>query len=261
MRIEIRLTQRCNFDCWYCSDLHNNDTTHVPFDFEGFDKLLSNIQGPSVFIYGGEPTQHPDCKQLTDYLANNGIATTLQTNASSRRVLKTIDPRINISASYHSSIMKLGNFMRNITGLNISEIAFMADAPDDEYYILKTVFKDKVQYCPIINDNLDDYSDNVELKAIADKQIFASVQNDYHFTPHDNGIINYEVWYHNVDSIGVECDIKKRMIHIQDNKVYFCFNSLMQDLNGVPVADFVNTYETVKCPFKKCYFGMENWVV
>ncbi len=261
MRIEIRLTQRCNFDCWYCSDLHNNNVTHVPFDFEGFDKLLSNTKDPSVFIYGGEPTQHPECKQLTDYLVDKSIPTTLQTNASSRRTLKTIDPRVNISASYHSSIMKLGNFMRNITGLNISEIAFMADAPDEEYYKLKTVFKNKVQYCPIINDKLDDFSMNEELRAIADRPIYEDVQDDYHFHPHANGVINYEVWHNNEDSLGNKCDIKKRMIHIQDNKVYFCFNSLMEDSNGVPMAEFVNTYETVKCPYKKCYFGMENWVV
>ena len=261
MRIEIRLTQRCNFNCWYCSDLHNNNVEHIPFDFDAFEKLLSTIDDPSVFIYGGEPTQHPECKVLTDFLANKGISTTLQTNASSRRVLKTIDKRININASYHSSIMKLSKFVHNITGLNISEIAFMADAPDEEYSILKKIFKEKVQYCPIINDKLDDFSDNIELKAIADKALFYEVQEDYHFRPHANGVRNYEVWYHNIDSIGIQCNIKKRMIHIQDNKVYFCFNALMKDEDGVSMEQFVNTYETVTCPYKKCYFGMENWVV
>ena len=261
MRIEIRLTQRCNFDCWYCSDLHNNNVKHVPFDFKGFEKLLSSINDPSVFIYGGEPTQHPECKQLTDYLADKGIPTTLQTNASSRRVLETIDKRINISASYHSSIMKLSKFVHNITGLNISEIAFMADAPDEEYYKLKKVFKDKVQYCPIINDKLDDFSTNWKLRAISDRPIYEDVQDDYHFHPHANGIINYEVWHNNEDSLGVECDIKKRMLHIQDNKVYFCFNALMKDEDGVPMGEFVNSYERIKCPYKKCYFGMENWVL
>lgn len=261
MRIEIRLTERCNFDCWYCSDLHNNEKSNVPFDFQGFEKLLSSIDDPSVFIYGGEPTQHPECKKLTDYLADKEIPTTLQTNASSRRILETIDRRINISASYHSSIMKLSKFVRNIKGLNISEIAFMADAPDEEYYKLKKVFKDKVQYCPIINDNLDDYSMNWELRAISDRPIYEDVQDDYHFRPHANSIINYEVWHNNEDSLGIDCDIKKNMLHIQDNKVYFCFNALMRDEDGVPMGEFVNTYERIKCPYKKCYFGMENWVI
>jgi hypothetical protein len=27
------------------------------------------------------------------------------------------------------------------------------------------------------------------------------------------------------------------------------------------MSDFVNTYERIKCPYKKCYFGMENWVL
>lgn len=261
MRIEIRLTERCNFDCWYCSDLHNNEKSNVPFDFQGFEKLLSSIDDPSVFIYGGEPTQHPECKKLTDYLADKEIPTTLQTNASSRRILETMDKRINISASYHSSIMKLSKFVRNIKGLNISEIAFMADAPDEEYYKLKKVFKDKVQYCPIINDNLDDYSMNWELRAISDRPIYEDVQDDYHFRPHANSIINYEVWHNNEDSLGIDCDIKKNMLHIQDNKVYFCFNALMRDEDGVPMGEFVNTYERIKCPYKKCYFGMENWVI
>jgi organic radical activating enzyme len=261
MRIEIRLTQRCNFNCHYCTDLHNNNVEHIPFDFNAFEKMIPQFSEPEVFIYGGEPTTHPDCKRLTDYLSEKNISTTLQTNASNRRVLKTINPHVKINCSYHSSIMTLQRFMHNITGLNINEIAFMADAPDREYYILKAVFKDKVQYCPIINDKLNDYSFNQELRNIAERDIFKDVQEDYHFRPHENGITNYDVWYNNIDSIGVDCDIKKKMIHVQDNKVYFCFNALMKDENGVPMADFVNTYETVTCPYKKCYFGMENWVI
>lgn len=261
MRIEIRLTQRCNFNCHYCTDLHNNNVEHIPFDFEGFDDLLSRIDDPHVFIYGGEPTTHPDCKALTDFLLDRGIDTTLQSNASNRRILKTIDPRIKMNYSYHSSIMSLSRFMRNISGTNINEIAFMADGPDAEYLLLKRLYKDKVQYCPVINSDLDDYSDNEELKKIVSKPIFEHVRDDYHFKSHANGLSNYSVWFYNIDSLGQECSIKQKMIHIQDNKVYFCFNALMKDLNGVPFKQFININETVLCPFKKCYFGMENWIL
>lgn len=261
MRIEIRLTQRCNFNCHYCTDLHNNAVTHVPFDFAGFDILLSKVTDPRVFIYGGEPTTHPECKVLTDFLLERGIDTILQSNASNRRILKSIDPRIKMNYSYHSSVMTLSRFMRNISGTNINEIAFMADGPDEEYLLLKRLYKEKVQYCPIINSGLEDYSDNEALKQIANKPIFKQLQTDYHFKPHDNGISNYNVWFYNIDSKGQECSVKQNMLHIQDNKVYFCFNALMKDDGGVPLNEYTPTYETVTCPFKKCYFGMENWIL
>lgn len=268
VRIEIRLSERCNYNCSYCTDLHNNSVRDTEVDLKGLQNIFDYILEPEIFIYGGEPTLHKQLKELTDFCLIHTEDVIVQTNGSNPDVIKSLDPEVKINYSFHSESISPTEFIKNIKGTNINEISIMdvGDVEDDInfkfYKQLKVLFGQKVQYCPIINSSLTDYSRNQKLVALESSDKWDSIKDDFHFIKHANGVSNYEVWRDNLDSLGRECDIHKHMIHIQNNKVYFCFNQMMMHPEeGISYKEYVYIPDTITCPYQKCYFGMENWVL
>lgn len=259
MRVELRLTEVCNYDCSYCKDLHNNRKGHQKFDFYGFDDFLNKVPDPYVFIYGGEPTTHPEFIDVVRFLIYRGITAEVQTNGSNRGVIRQLPPEVKINYSYHSEKIGLHEFIGNITGTNINEIAFMSDGDDQEYVKLKKMFGKKVQYCPILNSRLDDHSNRPELISIINKDIFGMIKKDYHFRTHENGVSNFGCWCDQLNSLDRLCKVQQTTIHVQYNKVYFCFNAMMKDVAGISFEAFEYSDDVIRCPFEYCYFGMENW--
>lgn len=81
----LKVTKRCNFDCYYCP-WHTS-----PTDFAGelqtnaWKERIDNLvkQGVRIFVFeGGEPTLRSDLQQLLDHAHDAGASTILATNGS-----------------------------------------------------------------------------------------------------------------------------------------------------------------------------------
>lgn len=77
---QLKITERCNLSCGYCSE-HKNDGCHVPADTicTWIDHCV-NLGVKHLEFIGGEPLMHPDLFDLITYVKNKGLNTGLTTN-------------------------------------------------------------------------------------------------------------------------------------------------------------------------------------
>lgn len=271
MRIEIRLNETCNYNCSYCTDMHDNLKKIVPFDLMGLNNLLEelyihNQRDHEVFIYGGEPTLYPGLEHIIRYLTQMKVQIIIQTNASNPEEFKKSSyNNCKINYSYHSESTTLKEFIKNVSSKQVNEIAFMGHDKADysEYYKLKKIYKN-VQFCPIINSSTSEAPGTDKLRTLEHQKIFDDVKQDYHFKKHikynQTLISNYDVWKDNISSKDKKCSTQFKTLHIQNNKVYDCFVSMIRDINGKELSDYRYKPEIISCPYTHCYFGMENWI-
>lgn len=263
MRIEIRLTEHCNYDCSYCTDMHNNSAKNWKIDYNGLSKVLLQFNDIDFFIYGGEPTLSDQLIELVSFLKNYSNNIIVQTNGSNPDILKDLDIKINYS--YHNGQI-LKDFVKRVDTKKLNEIAYMDhdDANYTEYKHLKILYKDRVQFCPTINSKVGEAPSTQLLKDLETKDIFKTFNTfntltEEHFV--DNGYqSNWFNWANDIESINKPCSTEFSTIHIQNNKVYNCFNSMIQDKYSSTFDEYDFEPKIIKCPHKYCYFGMENWV-
>lgn len=66
--LDYRLTSKCNYDCFYCTDLHNNSEQHLrmnDYSLKRLDELIGLLdQDIRFYMYGGEPTVHQDFVEI-----------------------------------------------------------------------------------------------------------------------------------------------------------------------------------------------------
>ncbi|NLD94177.1 MAG: radical SAM protein [Fibrobacter sp.] len=77
---QLKITERCNLNCGYCSE-HKNDGCHVSAEtvYKWIDHCACLGIKHLEFI-GGEPLMHPDLFELIAYVKSKGINTGLTTN-------------------------------------------------------------------------------------------------------------------------------------------------------------------------------------
>ncbi len=268
MRLEIRLTSNCNFDCEYCSSLHNNKSKANQFNSIGFRNVLSQFLNPDVFIYGGEPTTHRDFLGLIAQIKEEspGSQIIVQTNLSKPELL--MDSSIQVQASFHSSQLEFSLFLKNLDLIkeynNLGEISFM-DASDSDYKyyrILKRLYPDKVQFCPVIDSDITKQSSSKRIQALSDKDIYKEIQDDWHFIKHGSGLSNYDYWKEDMNlSFGKQCEIEFNSIYLDEKYVYPCFNGIFfEPQNRTLFEDFKYSPKEVSCPYERCFFDMQSWV-
>ncbi len=77
IKVEWNLGKRCNYDCSYCpAAIHDNSSPHTDIEIlkSAVDKLVSLGKPVRISFTGGEPTVHPDFKELIDYCKHTGIS-------------------------------------------------------------------------------------------------------------------------------------------------------------------------------------------
>lgn len=264
MKIELRLIEKCNFNCPYCEDLHK-DTPYVALDFINLEKVFQEFDDISFFIYGGEPTLHPEIVALVNLCKKYSNHIVIQTNGSNQDVIKNLINEysdIIINYSFHSSHFTLSNFMKVIEKNNLGEISVM-DVPRKNikvYSKLKMFFKDKVQYYPILPKTLDKLPSTPHLRSLENDPDFNLVKNDWAFQKMHHGYSNYEIWRDNISSFGKNCSIEFSSIFIQDNKIYKCFNDIFnKDISGVSLLNYKHTPTNKICHNKNCHFDSQFW--
>ena len=263
MRLEIRLTSNCNYSCEYCDSLHDNKSKADEFNFIGFGDVLSQFKDPEIFIYGGEPTTHKDFIKLIEYLKEHSPDSeiTVQTNLSNPDILQI--EGIKINASFHSSQTKFATFLQNVYRIQskIYEISFM-DADDNDYKyfkILRNLFPGLVQFCPVIDSDIKKPSSTPRVKELQHKDIFKDIQDDWHFVKHDSGLSNYDYWKDNLNEMrGKPCSVSSRVIHLDSNYVYRCFNGMFfKPEMKTRFEDFIYNDDVFECPYDRCFFDMQ----
>lgn len=116
--IEIRPTTKCNYNCYYCTDLHINSNPIVDLNTDNINKIIAAVKthvNKNVHIYfcGGEPTMYPG---LADFINKISVLlegddyVEIQSNLS--RPLKWLKQfhadlkfphRFKLSGSYHNT--------------------------------------------------------------------------------------------------------------------------------------------------------------
>ena len=82
-RISLHITNKCNFNCIYCNEIHKNKE----LDFNLFKRIVdeySEMGGGILHITGGEPSIVSYINEAIDYSHSKGIITNLNTNGYKR---------------------------------------------------------------------------------------------------------------------------------------------------------------------------------
>jgi MoaA/NifB/PqqE/SkfB family radical SAM enzyme len=77
IKVEWNIGKRCNYDCSYCpSAIHDNTSSHTDIEIlkSTVDKLMTLGKPIRLSFTGGEPTVHPQFKDLLRYCKHVGIS-------------------------------------------------------------------------------------------------------------------------------------------------------------------------------------------
>lgn len=246
--IEFRPVSKCNYSCYYCTDLHDNKHPVVNFEIKNLETVIKAVKKyknrqVSLYIYGGEPTLHP---KLTEYI--NTITTglvddiELQTNLSKsfdwfKRFIDTTDTsKLKISVSYHNTqrntitdYIKKCMLLRSKGLLNLVSVMYNSRqcVLSDYQKLVKYLGQDTVELAPLIqqitrNDELDreiDYFYNNIDDNVTDTTIHTFNKDiTYTYTTGDIKYSRNEIWRKRMNQFkGFTC-------HVPDDKLYIDWN-------------------------------------
>jgi hypothetical protein len=130
--LDIRVTSRCNYGCYYCTDMHDNSNPFVRFDPGSLDRLVrgASSQGRPVhvFLYGGEPTLYPGiadfAARLAASLKRHGSSPVLEMQSNCALPAGALDELLGameghedvfrLSASFHNTKTTLMEFLPKV---------------------------------------------------------------------------------------------------------------------------------------------------
>ena len=76
IKVEWNLGKRCNYNCSYCpSSIHDNFSPHTDIEIlkKGVDGLVALGKPIRLSFTGGEPTVHPQFRELLQYAKHKGV--------------------------------------------------------------------------------------------------------------------------------------------------------------------------------------------
>jgi len=269
LRIEIRITELCNYNCSYCDSM-NSMNSPDKFNFVDFKLMLDKLDKKlSFFVYGGEPTLNKEIYKIVELLYKYSDNVIIQTNGSQPSVINKLclsHPNIKINYSFHREFVKYTELSKiiNTNKKNLNEITVLQGTDIKIYKRLKLIYGDNTQFSSILNPKLFDTveADNIFIKNILEysNKYMEDIQYDDQFKILDNGLSKYKNWITGKISYGSDCNVEFNNLHIQDNKVYNCFNSMMSDYNGIQFKMYHHNPSVIQCPHQKCYFDISNQV-
>jgi MoaA/NifB/PqqE/SkfB family radical SAM enzyme len=77
IKVEWNLGKRCNYDCSYCpASIHDNSSPHTDIKIlkQTVDKLMTLGKPIRLSFTGGEPTVHPEFRELIQYCNHVGVS-------------------------------------------------------------------------------------------------------------------------------------------------------------------------------------------
>jgi organic radical activating enzyme len=143
MQVEWEITMKCNYSCFYCTNL--DKTIHPVLErpqIRDFIQMLGDTYpGVEVFVFGGEPFVHPEIGYIIECFNEFKIPFVIQTNFSkhSIKVMKTITQPYTMQVSIHPTELTLEELTEAFeTKVNIRTIDVMYGASNALQYYLKT---------------------------------------------------------------------------------------------------------------------------
>jgi len=111
MQVEWEITMKCNYSCFYCTNL---DKSIYPVlersAIRDFIQMLGHkYPNVEVFVFGGEPFLHPEINYIVECFNEFKIPFVIQTNFSkhSIKVMKTITQPYVLQVSIHPTELSL----------------------------------------------------------------------------------------------------------------------------------------------------------
>ncbi len=188
MQVEWEVTMKCNYSCFYCTNL--DKSIHPNLDREtihNFVKMLGDTYpGVEVFVFGGEPFVHPDIEYIIQCFNELNVPFVIQTNLSSHsvKILKGITQPFTMQASIHPtemSVEELNEVLAMPHNVRRYDIMYSQRNALFYYFKVKELTKSEHVYLTPITDFGDGVSDNVLAE-------FNALKND----PNLNKIIKFE---------------------------------------------------------------------
>jgi len=130
IKVEWNLGKRCNYDCSYCpSSIHDNTSPHQPWTNlqSTVDHLITLGKPIRLSFTGGEPTVHPQFRELLKYCKHVGVSwISVTTNGTMPKEFYNTLPieQLVFSVHFEYDWMRVCNTLRTVSANNnISVIA------------------------------------------------------------------------------------------------------------------------------------------
>ena len=293
INVTIRLSNRCNFTCKYCT-YHDNTVPFSSFDYyiklleKVLDSLIINKKEIKLYFHGGEPTIIPNFFELIQHIVNkyNQIKIIIvQTNGSQskewyNKFTSINDNKILFSFSYQNHMNKnFDNYYEKILSLKINKlllgfIIMMENENQNEIInVIKKINNDsdlkkmRIEYTFVDNKYDKAYDsikyliyeeDNTDQK---DNMLFVEYkdgtkENIKNFTKiKTDGNVNFENFL---------CSAGNKNLVIRENgDVYYCFSHDNSNIPAFNIFENNKIHEIMKqkyilCTHKNC--SCELWL-
>ena len=264
--VNLQITLRCNYNCYYCSDLHNNKISDIEYNYNNFKFLFETIRkytNKSIYlwIYGGEPFLYSYFNNFVSNISDlleSGDKAELISNFSLPYDIylnfakKYYQKNFIISCSYHNtqekdfiSFLKKVLMFESYGMLNCVSMMINSKKEFVNEYDMGYCIRNRFNYSPLISPSINGEppekfgSDPLyELKYIDKEKIDFYKNYSYEFSDilyykliNNNTpffISKYKMWLNKLNCFyNMKCNIgKERIVMNHDGLFYNCFNEI-----------------------------------
>jgi organic radical activating enzyme len=172
MKVEWEVTMKCNYSCFYCTNLDQSlITVHEESELRQFIKMLGEKYPEiEIFVFGGEPFLHPKINYIIECFNEFSIPFVIQTNLSKKSlsVMKKIMSPFKVQVSIHPTEVKIEHlpflFDSNID-IRVIDVMYSSRQAIKYYFKVKELAKD-VQH--IFLTPIADFGDGISGKLLED---------------------------------------------------------------------------------------------
>lgn len=301
--VEIKLTTKCNYNCYYCTsdpDIgmpgHNNKNRISAFNLTNICELINTIKlvtnrSVDVFIYGGEPTLHPDLVNIVNTINSNldeSDSIDILTNMSKPikwfdKFISKINKPINVTihGSYHRTQTSYLSYVTKCVKLKSASmlglVTVMLSNRDiqstmSDFNNMKTLLgSDHCEMSLLTTVNNTVGSREIDqIYSELDEDVRSTLRGvfDNNIKVDDRRVSKADIWYERSNKyLGYMCSVGLDKINIDWNgDCYYCCNDYYSDappIFNINTCDFgtirnhVNNLKCVCCPYKCCVFDIE----
>ena len=171
MQVEWEVTMKCNYNCFYCTNLDKSIYPNLDRDtIRNFVKMLGEkYPGIEVFVFGGEPFVHPDIEYIIQCFNEFEVPFVIQTNLSSYsvKIIKQIKQPFTMQASIHPtemSVEELNEVLQTPHNVRRFDVMYSDESALFYYFKVKELTKSDHVYLTPITDFGDGVSDTILTK-------------------------------------------------------------------------------------------------
>lgn len=189
MKVEWEVTLKCNYSCFYCTNLDQSlNTVTDKSQLKKFIKSLGEkYPNVEIFVFGGEPFLHPNIDYIIECFNEFNIPFVIQTNFSKKSVavIKRIKQPFKIQVSIHPSEVKIEHLpflFETDVEIRVIDVMYSSRQAIKYYFKVKELAKN-VQH--IFLTPVADFGDGFSQKLLED-------YNKLRYNPSYNKFIDFE---------------------------------------------------------------------